>query len=171
MYKYCGITVKRHCNIFKARSGRFILKMSTEDSDGSSTSSGNSSDRGFIARRPFSVSVRIPSSKEEESAKSEKDPEGTFVGDADAAQKQNDAAKNRNTEPNPAPADDASKADVPQRGRSLKKNTVGCRHRGSSPIICKANANVTTTRRRFVGRRRKPAPYSPLKNRHNNVEE
>lgn len=76
-------------------------------------------------------------------------------------------------QPNPTPVDDDTlKVDMPQRGRSLKKeNTAGSRHRGSSPKIYTANANVTKARRSFLGRRRKLTPYPPLKNYHNKVED
>lgn len=72
--------------------------MSVGDSETLSTFSGSSSHRVLVAGSSFSVTVPVRTSNEEESTNSEKDSEGTFVGDANPPQAQNDAAKNRNTE-------------------------------------------------------------------------
>lgn len=66
---------------------------------------------------------------------------------------------------------DASKTDIPPRGRSLKREIpTGPRNRGSSPLSLTGSAKLIALRKGLTAHRRHPTPY-PSKNHHNDVKE
>ncbi|VDN82100.1 unnamed protein product [Brugia pahangi] len=138
--------------------------MSTENSNARNSPNSNPSSGDFLIEISVPVCINIPASNEEESRNSGKDSENLLVRDASPVKEQkNNEAGHRDTECNAIAMNDASKIDIPPRGRSLKKeNPTTRRDRENSPPLLMRSAKGTVVHKRFMISRRKPTPHPTL---------
>ncbi|EFO16917.1 hypothetical protein LOAG_11586 [Loa loa] len=147
--------------------------MSIEDSNISDAPNPNPSSGDFLTETSAPVCINIPASNEDKTRNSEKDSESSLVGDTNPTERQNtDEAEHHDPECNPTATDDSAKADIPARGRSLKKESpTSHRDREISPRSLTGNAKVIALHKRLMARRRHPTPYPTKHRNHDDFNE